>query len=130
MSVSTNVINADMKRAIQTFADNKDKKKQIGPGGKPLLGLEEQLAAMTKEEKKVKARLENLVMGSGACSMELNMGKHCLEVLAEIPKYFMIPHLKDKKPPGKITFTAMTAGTSFILYTSFTNKKPDKKNCL
>jgi hypothetical protein len=84
---------------------------------------------MTKEEKKVRARLENLVMAGGS-SMELMAGKCSFEVLAEIPKYFMLASLKDKRPPGKIVFQTLTEGTSVMMYTSYTNKKPDRANCM
>ena len=58
---------------------------------------------MTKEEKKVRARLENLVSGDAGATNELTPGKHDVEKLADIPKYFKISRLKEKNPPGKIT---------------------------
>jgi len=61
---------------------------------------------MTKEEQKVRARLENLVMAGGS-SMELASGKTTFDVIAEIPKYFMLANLKDKKPPGSIKFLSV-----------------------
>ena len=50
-----------------------------------------------------------------------------IEILANIPKFFKI-YLRDKKPPGKIHFTAIDAGTSIKAYLSYTAKKPDESN--
>jgi hypothetical protein len=58
---------------------------------------------MTKEEKKVRARLENLVSGGAGTTNNLSQGRHEIEKLADIPKYFKISKLKERQPPGKIT---------------------------
>jgi hypothetical protein len=47
--------------------------------------------------------------------------------MGNIPKYFKI-YLRDKKPPGKIHFTAIEIGTSCKAYLSYTCNKPDENN--
>jgi len=48
-----------------------------------------------------------------------------IEILGGIPKFFKI-YIRDKKPPGKISFTSLDPGTSFKAFLSYTNKKPDE----
>ena len=59
---------------------------------------------------------------------KLGQGINKVEVVGGCPKYFSVT-LKDKLPPGKISFRVpRTSDTHIAIYISYTHKRPDKAN--
>ena len=65
-------------------------------------------------------------MGGKDSHQELKMGLNEAEVLGDIPKFFIIA-LKGRRPPGRVSFTKLSAGASFQAYASVENRMPDAK---
>jgi hypothetical protein len=51
-------------------------------------------------------------------------GKNHIDLYAGIPKYVEVTNLNEKKPPGKINFSWVSPKSHFMVYWSYTEKKP------
>ena len=92
------------------------------------MDIVQQLDIVEKEEKRLRAKVENLVNGANVTN-ELGAGRHYIEKLADIPIFFKISKLKERKPPGKITIESLEPkGTSINIWWCFSNKRPGHKN--
>jgi hypothetical protein len=68
--------------------------------------------------------LENVGINETGNANTLIPGKNEIDLHAGIPKYVEIQGLMEKKPPGKLMFTGLTMNCGFMVYWSYTEKKP------